>query len=160
MASSSANQNWIGIALKVLVAVLAVALIKEQSRDLQALDFSAGDTNANLLAIGLFWIAVLAPGFYLCALWSLASFFGRAKEPKSFGQEVVKSLRDVGQCLIIGAACAVVLEPSLTVWMIDRFRGFRYSARIEDITIGLIGAALYLLAASGQRLRDELEQFV
>ncbi|MBY9066373.1 hypothetical protein K1X12_05655 [Hyphomonas sp. WL0036] len=150
----------IGLGTKVLVVVLTLALISDKSGELRSLDFTMGDLWANLGAIFGFWVSILAPGFYLCALWALGAFFSKSAEDEEFGAAMVKSLREVGQNLLIGAVAAILIHPTLTVWMDIGFRGVRITTDIAAITIGLIGIALYLLAETGKRLRFELEQFI
>lgn len=157
---SSELRGWIGLGIKILVGVLALALIPDKSSELQTLDFTVGDLWANLGVIFAFWITILAPGFYLCALWSLGAFFSKSAVDEEFGPAMVKSLKEVGQNLLIGAVAAILIEPTVTVWMDIGFRGVRVTTDIAAITIGLIGIALYLLAETGKRLRFELEQFI
>lgn len=153
-------RGWIGLGIKILVGVLALALIGDKSAELQRLDFAVGDLWANLSVIFAFWVTILAPGFYLCALWALGAFFRKSASDEEFGPAMVKSLKEVGQNLLIGSVAAILIEPTIMVWMEIGFRGVRVSTDIADVTIGFIGIALYLLAETGKRLRFELEQFI
>lgn len=153
-------RGHIGLGIKILVAVLALALIGEKSGQLEHLEFTVGDTPANVRMIFAFWLTVLAPGFYLCALWALGAFFAKSRGEEEFGPAMVKSLRETGRGLLIGATAAILVEPVFSVWLVEGFRGVRVSLGIEDVTIGFIGIAIYLLAETGKRLRLELEQFV
>lgn len=160
MSLSPELRSQIGLGIKILVAVLALALIRDKAGQLEHLDFTIGDTWANVRVIFAFWITILAPGFYLCALWALGAFFTKSRDTEHFGPAMVKSLRETGQSLLIGAAAAILIEPIVSVWLVEGFRGVRLSLDIEDVTIGFIGIALYLLAETGKRLRIELEQFI
>ncbi len=153
-------RGHIGLGIKILVGVLALALIGEKSGQLEHLDFTVGDAWANVRVIFAFWLTILAPGFYLCALWALGAFFTKSRSDDEFGPAMVKSLRETGQDLLIGAAAAILVEPVFSVWLTEGFRGVRVSLEIEDVTIAFIGAAIFLLAETGKRLRGELEQFV
>lgn len=160
MTPSPAHQRQVGWALKIATVALALSLIGEKSGMLEQLDFSAGDTGANLVAILVFWTSILAPGFYLCALWALGAFLSRTRATGEFAPEMVKSIRDTGQNLLLGAVCAVLVAPTADTWLTEGFAGVRTILTVENVTIGVIGLALYVIAASGQRLRSELELFV
>lgn len=150
----------IGLGIKLLVVVLTLALIGDKSDQLETLDFTRGEAWVNIQAIIAFWTTILAPGFYLCALWALGAFFTRSQSEGDFGPAMVKSLREAGQNLLIGAVSAILIAPTVTVWLTEGFRGLRITTDIAAVTIGFIGMALYLLAETGKRMRIELEQFV
>lgn len=152
--------NRTGLAIKIIVAVLALALIREKSAGIAQLDFRVGDASANLRAIFAFWLSILAPGFYLCALWALGAFFSRVSPDNAFAPGLVKSLRETGQNLLIGALAAIAIEPAVSVWLMEGFGGPRFDFRIEDVTIAFIAASRLILAGFGQSLRTELDQFV
>ena len=160
MTLSPELRGRIGLGIKILVGLLALALIRDKSGQLEHLDFTVGDAGANLRVIFAFWTTILAPGFYLCALWALGAFFSRSSTDTDFGPSMVKSLNDTGLNLLIGATSAILIQPMLTVWLTEGFRGVRITTDIAAITIGFIGIALYLLAETGKRMRIELEQFV
>jgi hypothetical protein len=97
------------------------------------------------IAVGVMsWLSLPSAGFYLCALWSLGSFFSRSDEAKPFGKSMVKTLRDTGRSSLAGALCAIAIVPFLSVWIVDGFRG----------------AHLFMLSRSGGQMRTELQEIV
>jgi len=152
------------IALKIAVVGLTLALIVQCIASYKGVTWVAGSAQANVLKVFAFWLSsVLAPGFYLCALWELANVFARMGRGDAFGPNMVRGLKSTGRCLMIGAAAAVVLAPSFAKWLDANLRGFsglHFNLDIENVTIGLIGLTLYMLARRGVALKAELEQFV
>lgn len=142
------------------MVLLALLLVEDQTRALQRLDWVVGDAAANVALVFGFWTGMLAPGFYLCALWSLGMFLSVDRDGAAFGLAMVKSVRETGRYLLIGAACGLLVHPLGAVWLMGRELVVDLPEQIEDLTIGLVGIGLYLLAAAGGRMRDELEQFV
>jgi hypothetical protein len=153
----------LSIATKISVGLLAATLVADQSRHLKAMPFEIGDPSHNWWMIPAFWSGLLAPGFYLFALWAASDVFDRMDKGDAFGPAMVKGLREVGSNLIYGAAAAIFIAPSL-VFLVDtgfnRLSGLKYHFEIESLTIGLIGFVLYLLAKQGQALKSELDQIV
>lgn len=151
----------IGIVTRIAVIALALALISEKSEIIRSLTvFGDRDWRQLLGPVPEFWLGLLAPGFYLCALWSAGSVFFKVDKGEAFSPLAVKALNDVGSNLMLGAVSAVVIAPSLLIWLSDRFRGVRFDFDIPSVTIGLIGLMLTLLAAQGRKLREDMESFV
>ncbi|WP_155847273.1 DUF2975 domain-containing protein [Asticcacaulis sp. AC402] len=150
----------LSIVIKIVVIVLALAFISEKSGKLETLDFTAGDTWANMKVVSLFWFTLLPQGLYLCAVWAASNVFGRIGRGDAFGPAMVKGLRETGSCLVYGALLAILIIPTLYPMLSEHSRGVRYNLEIESVTIGLVGVVLYLLARQGQALKAELEQFV
>lgn len=151
------------IILKIVVLSLTLALISTASQTIKGLPFEVGNLMHNLLVIPSYWITILAPGFYLCALWALSDVFGRLNRGDAFGPNMIRGLKGVGSNLMYGAFTAIILAPTLSVLFANEFRslaGIKHDNDIENLTIGLIGLALYALAKRGQALKSELEQFV
>lgn len=160
MSKFAVPQGPASIVIKVVIAVLAMAFIKEQSAQLTSLVWEAGDLRQNGAVIFSFWLSLLAPGLYLIAAWAAADVLGRLNKGTPFTPSLIKGVREVGRNLMWGAVAAIVLVPTMTPWADDRFRGMRYDPDIESVTIGLVGVVLYILAKQGQSLKAELEQFV
>jgi hypothetical protein len=76
---------------------------------------------------------------------------------------MVRALREIGGCLMIGAFAAIVVEPSL-IFLFDNgfreMRGVRFNLDVENLTLALIGLLLILLARQGQKLQAALDEFV
>jgi len=153
----------LSLATKISVGLLAATLLADQSRHLKGIPFEIGDPSHNVWMIPAFWAGLLAPGFYLFALWAASDVFDRMDKGDAFGPAVVKGLRDIGGNLIYGACAAIFIAPTL-VFLVDtgfrRLTGLKYHLEIESLTIGLIGFVLYLLARQGQALKSELDQIV
>ncbi len=160
MSKFAVPQGPVSIVIKIVVVVLALAFIREQSAQLTDLVWEAGDWRHNGALIFTFWLSLLAPGFYLFAAWAAADVFGRLDKGTPFTPTLVRGVREVGRNLMWGAVAAIVVAPTMTPWADDRFRGIRYDLDIESVTIGLVGVVLYILAKQGQALKAELEQFV
>jgi len=152
------------IILKIAVIVLTATLIMQCTSEYKSVTWVMGEARANVLKVFAFWLSsILAPGFYLCALWELSNVFARMNRGDAFGATMVRALQSTGLCLMMGAAAAVVLAPSFARWMGDNLRGFsglHFNLDIENVTIGLIGLTLHLLARRGAGVKAELEQFV
>jgi|GEM_PF-1055120 len=160
MASFPIPRQYAPTFIRLAVAGLTLSLISQNAQMIGDLDFHVGDWRHNLHQIGLFWLTLLAPGFYLCALWSTADVFSGLNRGDAFGPVLVKGLRSVGTNLLWGAAAAVFIVPTLSQWAADRFGGFHYRTDIAAITIGALGLTLWLVAGAGERMRDEMERFV
>lgn len=150
----------LSVAIKIVIVVLALAFIKEQAERISGLPWVAGDLKQNSLLIFGAWLNLLAPGFYLCAAWAASDVFGRMNKGSPFTPTLVKGIREVGRNLMWGAIAAILIVPTVSPWLTDRFRGVRYDTDIESVTIFLVGLVLYLVAKQGQALKAELEQFV
>ncbi len=153
-----------GMILKIVVVGLTLTLITQCVVEYRTITWVMGDARANVLKVFGFWLSsILAPGFYLCALWELSNVFARMGRGDAFGPNMVRGLKSTGRCLMMGAAAALALAPSFAKWLDDNLRGFsglHFNLDIENLTIGLIGLTLYLLARRGVALKTELEQFV
>jgi len=152
------------IILKIVVLGLTLAMIVQCTETFRTMPWVMGDARANVLKVFGFWLSsILAPGFYLCALWELSNVFARMGRGDAFGPNMVHGLKSTGRCLMMGAFAALMLAPSLAKWLDDNLRGFsgvHVNLDVEDLTIGLIGLTLYMLARRGVALKAELEQFV
>ena len=148
---------------KIAVGLLAAILIAEQNANIKAMVVDLNDPSHNFWMIPAFWAGLIAPGFYLCALWAVSDVFDRMDKGDAFGEAAVKGLKDVGTNLIWGAAAAIFIAPTLRLLIetdFQRLTGLKYQFEIESLTIGLIGFTLYLLAQQGQTLKSELDQIV
>ncbi|ESQ81333.1 hypothetical protein [Asticcacaulis sp. YBE204] len=163
MSISKLPLDVIGVATKVAVGLLVAGLVVEKAAPLNDMHPDPF-VHVSLLTISMalppFWISLLAPICYLCALWSASNVFMRLHKGEGFGASVVKGLKDVGSNLIYGAVAAIVIMPTLTVMFEDRFRGIRYDFAIEPLTIGLIGLMLWLITQAGAKLQTEMESYV
>jgi hypothetical protein len=162
-AVSRLTTSTLNIGTKVAVLVLSLALIGEKNAALKALPFKIGSASHNFWLIPDFWVGLLAPGFYLCALWAASSVFARMTRGDAFGFAMVKGLKDVGRNLMIGAVSAIVIAPIASFFIETNFTGMtgmKYRFSVESLTIGLIGLVLFMLAEHGQRLKSELDAIV
>ncbi len=151
-----------GIVIKIVVIVLALAFIQDRANAYKSVEFVVGDAAYNVAVVFAFWAALLAPGFYLCALWPASDVFARMSKGDAFGPAMTKGLRGMGLNLMMGAFAALVFSPTLIRFVETHFRsyGLHYHVEIESLTIGLLGIVLYMLAKQGQALKSELEKFV
>jgi len=146
---------------RVAVAGVGLALFFEQAGARQLLHLDGSD--GRVMMTPVYWISLLAPIFYLTALWAASDAFVRLNRGDAFGPAMVRALREIGGCLMIGAFAAIVAEPSLIFLFNNGFRemrGVRFNLDVENLTLALIGLLLILLARQGQKLQSALDEFV
>jgi Protein of unknown function (DUF2975) len=109
------------------------------------------------------WVNLLAPAFFLWALWAASNAIVRMDRGDAFGPAVVKGLKQIGGSLMLGAFAAAVVQPSLIYLIGNGFRemrGVRMDLDVENVTLALVGLVLILIAQQGQRLKSKLDEFV
>jgi hypothetical protein len=149
------------ILTRIAVLGLGLALFFEQAgaRHLLHLDGSDG----RVMVTPVYWVSLLAPVFYLAALWAASDAFVRMNRGEAFGPAMVRGLREIGGSLMLGAFAATVVQPSLVFLIGNGFRemrGVRFDYTVENLTLALVGLVLILLAREGQKLQAKLDQFV
>jgi hypothetical protein len=108
-------------------------------------------------------VNLLAPAFFLWALWAASNAIVRMDRGDAFGPAMVKGLKQIGGSLMLGAFAAAVVQPSLIYLIGNGFsemRGVRMDLDVENVTLALVGLVLILLAQQGQDLKSKLDQFV
>ena len=149
------------ILTRIVVLGLGLALFFEQAgaRHLLHLDGSSG----RIVMTSVYWVSLLAPIFYLAALWTASDAFVRMNRGEAFGPATVRALKEIGVCLMLGAYAAIVVQPTL-IFLIENgwreLRGVKFDLTIENLTIALVGIVLIALARQGQHLQSQLDQFV
>jgi hypothetical protein len=146
---------------RIVVLGLGLALFFEQlgARQLLHLDGSDG----HVMMTSVYWVSLLAPAFYLGALWAASEVFVRMNRGDDFGPAMVRGLKEIGGCLMLGAFADIVVEPSLIFLIGNGFRemrGVRFNLDVENLTLVLVGLLLILLARQGQQLKSKLDEFV
>lgn len=109
------------------------------------------------------WAGLLAPAFFLWAIWSAASVLVRIQCGEAFGATMVRGLNQIGVGLILGTFCAVVVQPSIVNLVgngFEQIRGVKFDYTVENLTLALVGLLLVLLARAGRGLKSELDQIV
>ncbi len=154
---------WPSTALLTRIAVvgLGLALFFEQAGARQLLHLDGSD--GRLVTTPDFWVSLLAPAFFLRALWVASDAFVRMQRGDAFGSTLVRGLKDIGGNLILGAFAATVVQPSLIFLIGNGFRemrGVSFDLTVENLTLALVGFVLILLAREGQKLKSNLDQFV
>jgi hypothetical protein len=110
-----------------------------------------------------YWVGLVAPSFFLGALLMSSRVFDRIHRGDGFGPAMVRGLREIGACLILGAFAATVVQPSVLLLMGNGFtemRGVRFNYDVENLTVALIGFVFLALARQGQALQSKLDEFV
>jgi hypothetical protein len=143
------------------VVGLGLALFFEQAgaRQLLNLDGSGG----RLEMSPVYWVSLIAPAFFLRALWVASDAIVRMDRGDAFGPALVRGLAEIGGNLMLGAFAAVVVQPSLIFLIGNGFRemrGVKFNLDVENLTLALVGLVLILLARQGQQLRSKLDEFV
>ena len=146
---------------RTVVLALGLALFFEQAGALRLLHLEEAGGQAMMRPV--YWVSLLAPIFFLTALWSAARVFARIDRGDDFGPAMVCGLRDIGWCLMLGAWAAIVAQPALIFLIGNGFRelrGVRFELNVENLTLALVGLVLVVMARQGRRLRMKLDEFV
>ena len=141
------RQPLSALAIRGIVLVAAAGLIAKQA--------VSGDATA--------WFLLIAPAFYLSAMWALSGVFAQVDRGVAFGPAMVTSLRLAGLALLLGAFAAVILQPSLIHLISNGFtemRGVRLDWSVANLMLALLGFTLILIARRGAELKARLEEFV
>ena len=146
---------------RIAVLGLGLALFFEQAGARQLLHLDASD--GRVMMTPVYWISLLAPIFFLGALWAASDVFVRIDRGDAFGPAMVRGLKEIGGSLMLGAFAAVVAQPSLIFLLGNGFRqmrGVRFNLDVENVTLALVGLVLVLLARQGEKLNAKLDEFV
>ena len=149
------------ILTRIVTIGLGLALFFEQAGARQLLHLEGAE--GLVMMTPVYWISLLAPVFYLAALWAASEVLARMNRGDAFGPAMVRGLKEIGGCLMIGAFAAIVVQPSLIHLFGNGFlemRGVRFNLGVETMTLALVGLVLVLLARQGQKLKSNLDQFV
>src|SRR4029077_6566743 len=140
---------------------LGLALFFEQAGARQLLHLEA--SNGRVMMTPVYWVSLLAPAFFLWALWAASEVVVRMDRGDGFGPAMVRGLKEIGGNLMLGAFAVIVVQPSL-IFLFDNgfreMRGVRFNLDIENVTLALVGLVLILLAREGQKLKSKLDEFV
>jgi len=146
---------------RIVVVGLGLALSLEQAGASQMLHTDGWGGRAFMSPV--FWVSLLAPAFFLRALWVASDVFVRLDRGDAFGPAMVRGLKDIGGNLLLGAFAAIVIEPSLIFLIGNGFsemRGVTFNLNVENLTLAMIGLVLLLLARQGKNLQSKLDEFV
>lgn len=149
------------IVTRIVIVGLGLALFFEQAGARQLLHLEGAE--GLVMMTPVYWISLLAPVFYLAALWAASEVLARMNRGDAFGPAMVRGLKEIGGCLMIGAFAAIVVQPSLIHLFGNGFlemRGVRFNLGVETMSLALVGLVLVLLARQGQKLKSNLDQFV
>ncbi len=133
---------------RIAVVGLGLALFSEHGRVTMTPDY---------------WVSLLAPAFFLGALWAASNAFARMDRGDAFGPAMVRGLKAIGGCLMLGSWAVIVAQPGLIFLIGNGFRemsGVRFNWDVENLTLAFVGLVLILLARHGQKLKSKLDQFV
>ena len=109
------------------------------------------------------WFSLLAPAFFLAALWAASNTLAWIGRGDEFGAAMVRGLTSMGGFLMLGAFCAIVVQPAMIFLVGNGFtelRGVRFEWTVENIALVLVGLVLMLLARQGRKLKSKLDEFV
>ncbi len=149
------------VVTRVVIFIFGLALFFEQA-GARLLLHLGGSTGPGMLTPA-YWISLVAPVFFLGALWAASDVFVRMDRGDAFGPVIVRGLRQIGTNLMLGAFVVSVAQPSLIYLIGNGFRemrGMRFDLDVENITLALVGLLLILVARQGQKLQSTLDQFV
>lgn len=148
---------------RALAVGLGLALFFEQTGARQLLNLDRSGSDGRVMMTPVYWVSLLAPAFFLWALWAASDALVRMDRGDAFGPAMVRGLKEIGGSLMLGAFAAIVVQPSLIFLIGNGFlemRGVRFNLDIENLTLALVGLVLILLAREGQKLKSKLDQFV
>lgn len=151
----------VALLIRFFTIGLGLALFFEQAGARQLLNLDG--TNDQVLNTPAYWVSLIAPAFFLWALWSASSVFVRLHRGDTFGPAIVRGLKLIGGGLMLGAWAAIVLQPSVIFLINNGFsemRGVRFNLDVENLTLASVGLVLFLLAQQGQKLKSQLDEFV
>jgi len=146
---------------RIVVLGLGLALFFEQAGALRLLHLD-GSAGGKMLT-PVYWVSLLAPVFFLAALWAASDAFVRMHRGDAFGPAMVRGLREIGGCLLLGSFAATVVQPALIFLIGNGFRemrGVKFDVDVQNLTLALVGLVLLALAREGQRMRNTLDQIV
>lgn len=146
---------------RIAVVGLGLALFFEQAGARQLLHLDGSD--GRVMMTPVYWVSLLAPAFFLIALWAASDTLVRIDRGDAFGPAMVRGLKEIGGSLMLGAFADTVVQPSLIFLIGNGFRemrGVRFNYDVENLTLALVGLVLLLLARQGQKLKSKLDQFV
>jgi Protein of unknown function (DUF2975) len=149
------------ILTRIAVFGLGLALFFDQAGARRLLHLDGADGAVVLTPV--YWVSLVAPVFFLGALWAASGVFIRLDRGDAFGPAAARGLKEIGTCLMLGAFAAVVAQPSLIFLIGNGFRemrGVRFDLDVEHVTLALVGLVLILLARQGQKLQAKLDSFV
>jgi hypothetical protein len=149
------------IVTRAVALALGLALFFEQAGARRLLHLDG--LNGPVMLTPVYWVSLLAPAFFLAALWAASDVYVRMDRGDAFGPAMVCGLKQIGGSLMLGAFAAVVVQPSLIFLIGNGFRelrGVRFDLDVENITLALIGLVLILIARQGQKLKTALDQIV
>lgn len=109
------------------------------------------------------WAYLIAPAFFLWALWAGASVCVRLDQGAAFGPAITQGLWQVGAGLALGAFTAIALAPSIVHLMGNGFRemrGVQFDWSVANMVLGLAGVLLILLAQRGARLQAKMDEII
>lgn len=146
---------------RIAIVALGLALFFEQAGARQLLHLDG--SNGRVMMTPVYWVSLLAPAFFLMALWAASDALVRMKCGDAFGSVMVRGLKEIGGSLMLGAFAVTVVQPSLIFLIGNGFRelhGVRFNYDVENVTLALVGLLLILLARQGRKLKSKLDQFV
>jgi hypothetical protein len=149
------------ILTRVVVLGAALALFFDQTGARQLLQL--GGSDGRVMMTPVYWVSLVAPVFFLAALWAASNVLARMDRGDAFGPAMVRGLKEIGGNLMLGAFAAIVVQPSLIFLIGNGFRemrGVRFNLDVENLTLALVGLVLILLARQGQNLKSKLDEFV
>jgi hypothetical protein len=149
------------VVTRVVVLGLLLALFFERAGALRLLHLE-GEPGGVMLS-QVYWVSMLAPIFFLAALWAASDAFVRIDRGDAFGPAMVRTLKHMGGNLMIGAFAAIVVQPSLIFLIGNGFRemrGVTFDYSVENVTLALVGFVLIALARQGGKLQSKLDEFV
>jgi len=149
------------IVTRVIILVFAVSLFFGQLGARALLHLSG--PGSGVMETSTYWFSLLAPAFFLMALWAASDAFVQMDRGEAFGPTMIRGLCNIGWNLMLGAFAAIVVQPSLVALAANGFtemRAMRIDLDVENLTLLLIGLLLVLLAKHGSRMKSKLDSFV
>jgi hypothetical protein len=139
------------ILIKLLVVVFLLVLLMDRVAQLTPV-FALGEPFdiRKLFALSLkmphFWTSILAPVFYLAALWETANFIRVLEVTENTESRFFVYLERIGQRLMYAAMATICIAPSIEAWMLLGKLGITLDWDVSAVAIGTIGSLFGLIA--------------
>jgi hypothetical protein len=147
--------------IRLMTFGLGIAFFLEQAGARQLLRIDPPDGTP--LFTHAYWLGLVAPAFYLWAVWAASNVFIRINKGEPFDSAIVRGMNHIGAGLMLGAWSAILLKPAMLHLIGNGFlemRGVKLDYTVENLTVAVVGLALVMLAKQGRKLKSTLDQFV
>ena len=109
------------------------------------------------------FVRLVAPAFFLFALWMLERVMTRIERGERFSAEVARQVSLIGAGLMLGGWAAILFEPAMLYLMANgwsHLSGVVLDWSVQNIVLCMLGFFMLLMARTGASLQKTLDSFV